>query len=96
MGAGTRPGVTDIVEYEIKLDQVVTNYPDPLICVYDLNQHGVSVVMDILRAHPWSSWAACFRRTRSMFLPKKLLEELRQHSGERQADSAGKTERHPQ
>ena len=46
------PGVTDIVEYETKLNYVLPKYPDPVVCVYDLNKHSGSVVMDILRTHP--------------------------------------------
>jgi hypothetical protein len=46
------PGVTDIVEYETKLNLVVEKYPDPLVCCYDLNRHSASVVIDILRTHP--------------------------------------------
>ncbi len=48
----TVPGVTDIVEYETKLNFVTAKYPDPIVCVYDLNRHSGSVVMDVLRTHP--------------------------------------------
>lgn len=46
------PGVHGIVEYECKLNYVLPKYPDPVVCVYDLNQHSGSVIMDILRTHP--------------------------------------------
>jgi hypothetical protein len=49
----TVPGVTDIVEYESKLNYILHKYPDPIICVYDLNRHSGTVVMDILRTHRW-------------------------------------------
>ena len=88
------PGVTDIVEYEIKMNQVSANYPDPLICVYDLNRHSASVVMDILRTHPMVIVGGVLQENPLYVPPEELLEELRQRKGERQANSARIAEQH--
>lgn len=81
------PGVTDIVEYEIKLNEVVAKYPDPLVCCYDLNRHSASVVMDILRTHPMVIVGGVLQENPLYVPPGELLEELRQRKGERQASS---------
>lgn len=81
------PGVTDLVEYEAKLNTVVANYPDPLVCCYDLNKHSASVVMDILRTHPMVIVGGVLQENPLYVPPEEFLRELRQREGERQANS---------
>jgi DcmR-like sensory protein len=81
------PGVTDIVEYETKLNLILGKYPDPLVCVYDLNRHSASVVMDILRTHPMVIVGGVLQENPLYVPPEEFLEELKQrkeqrHSGE--------------
>jgi hypothetical protein len=47
-----RPGVHDIVEYESRLNYVLPQYDDTVVCTYDLGQFSAPVVMEILRTHP--------------------------------------------
>jgi hypothetical protein len=88
------PGVTDIIEYEAKLNYVVAKYPDPLVCVYDLNRHSASVVMDILRTHPMVIVGGVLQENPLYVPPDELLEELRQRRSECQAKSAVASEQH--
>ncbi len=81
------PGVTDIVEYETKLNLVVEKYPDALVCCYDLNKHSASVVMDILRTHPMVIVGGVLQENPLYVPPEEFMRELRQRKGERQADS---------
>jgi hypothetical protein len=90
------PGVNDIVEYEIKLNQVVAKYPDPLVCVYDLNRHSASVVMDILRTHPMVIVGGVLQENPLYVPPEELLEELRQRKVERLASTGRVAEQHIQ
>lgn len=46
------PGVDDLVEYECRLNYFLPNYDDVVVCTYDLNRFGASVVMDVMRTHP--------------------------------------------
>lgn len=46
------PGVEDIVEYESRLNDILPNFPDPVICTYDLEQFSAGLVIDIMRVHP--------------------------------------------
>lgn len=72
----TVPGVTDIVEYEAKLNYLLPRYPDPVICVYDLNKHSGSVVMDILRTHPMVIIGGMLQENPMFVPPDQFLEEL--------------------
>lgn len=71
------PGVGDIVEYEAKLNYVLPRYPDPVICVYDLNKHSGHVIMDILRTHPMVIVGGVLQENPLYVPPDKMLAELR-------------------
>lgn len=81
------PGVTDIIEYEAKLNYVVAKYPDPLVCVYDLNRHSASVVMDILRTHPMVIVGGVLQDNPLYVPPEEFLQELERRKCERRQDS---------
>ena len=44
-----KPGVDDLLEFETRVNYVMTKYDDPVICTYDLSKFSASVVMDIMR-----------------------------------------------
>ncbi|WP_309089911.1 MEDS domain-containing protein [Phenylobacterium sp.] len=71
------PGVTDIVEYETKLNYILPRYPDPVVCVYDLNKHSGSVVMDILRTHPMVIIGGVLQENPLYVAPDEMLAELK-------------------
>jgi hypothetical protein len=72
----TVPGVTDIVEYETKLNFLSPRYPDPIVCVYDLNRHSGSVVMDILRTHPMVIIGGMLQENPLYIPPDEFLREI--------------------
>lgn len=72
------PGVTDIVEYESKLNYVLPKYPDPVVCVYDLNKHSGSVLMDILRTHPMVIIGGVLQENPLYVPPDQFLQELQE------------------
>jgi hypothetical protein len=74
----TAPGMTDIIEYETKLNYVLPKYPDPIVCVYDLNKHSGSVVMDILRTHPMVLVGGVLQENPLYVQPDEMLAELKQ------------------
>jgi len=75
---GTAPGVEGIIEYEAKLNYVLPNYPDAFVCVYDLNRHSGSIVMDILRTHPMVVIAGVLQENPLYVPPDEFMEQLRQ------------------
>jgi hypothetical protein len=74
----TMPGVKDVIEYETKLNYVLPKYPDAFVCVYDLNRHSGSVVMDILRTHPMVIIAGVLQENPLYVPPDEFMQELRQ------------------
>lgn len=74
----TAPGVTDIIEYEASLNYILPKYPDPVVCVYDLNKHSGSVVMDVLRTHPMVIVGGVLQENPLYVPPGEFLEELKQ------------------
>lgn len=70
------PGVNDIVRYETKLNYLLARYPDPVVCVYDLNKHSGSVVMDILRTHPMVIIGGVLQENPLYVPPDQFLAEL--------------------
>jgi len=78
------PGVHDIVEYETRLNYVLPEYHDPVICTYDLSRFEASVVMDIMRTHPMVIIGGILQENPFYVPPDEMLKELR----ERAADQA--------
>ena len=78
-----RPGVSDIVEYESRLNYVLPKYDDPVCCTYDLARFGASVVMDILRTHPMVILGGSLQENPFYVPPDEFLRELRQRKRQR-------------
>jgi len=65
-----KPAVNNLVEYEARLNHVLSKYNDPVICNYDLSKFSAGVVaMDIIRTHPLVIIGDYCGRTHSSFLP---------------------------
>ena len=79
--------MNDIVEYETKLNCILGTYADPLVCVYDLNRHSASVVMDILRTHPMVIVGGVLQENPLYVPPEEFLQELKQRKADREASS---------
>lgn len=74
----TAPGVTDIIEYETMLNYILPKYPDPVVCVYDLNKHSGSVVMDVHRTHPMVLIGGVLQENPLYVEPDAFLQELKE------------------
>lgn len=72
-----RPGVDDIVEYETRLNYVLPQFEDPVICTYDLQKFSASVVMDMLRTHPMVIVGGLLQHNPLYVPPDEFLAELR-------------------
>ncbi len=46
------PGVEDLVDYESELNRFLPQYPQVIMCLYDLDLFDGRVVVDLLRTHP--------------------------------------------
>ena len=79
------PGVADIVEYESRLNEVLVDYADPVICTYDLGRFSAGIVVDMLRTHPVAVVGGQLHQNPFYVTPAVLREELRGRRELRQA-----------
>ena len=73
-----RPGVSDIVEYESRLNYVLPKYDDVVVCTYDLAKFDATVVMDILRTHPMVIVGGILQENPFYAPPDEFIKELRE------------------
>jgi hypothetical protein len=71
-----RPGVENLIEYETRLNYVLPNYKDPVICTYDTSRFGADVVMDVLRTHPVAMVGGLVHENPFFVPPDELLREI--------------------
>jgi hypothetical protein len=70
------PGVHDIVEYETRLNHVLPDYDDVVVCTYDLSKFSAPVVMDIMRTHPQVIIGGVLQENPFFVPPDEFLAEL--------------------
>jgi hypothetical protein len=80
-----KPAVNNLVEYEARLNHVLSKYNDPVICNYDLSKFSASVAMDIMRTHPLVIIGGLLRENPFFVPPGQFLEELRERRSARMA-----------
>jgi hypothetical protein len=73
-----RPGVEDLVEYEARLNYILPQYKDPVICVYDITKFSGAVIVDILRTHPMVIIGGTLQENPFFVPPDQFLRELRE------------------
>jgi hypothetical protein len=71
-----QPAVKNLVEYEARLNGLLSKYNDPVVCNYDSSKFGASVALDILRTHPLVMF---------FVLPDQFLDEMRERRSPRTA-----------
>jgi hypothetical protein len=71
-----RPGVDRFIEYESRVNHLLNRLQQPAICVYDLNRFSGSVVMDVLRTHPYALVEGVLRENPFYVPPEELLGTL--------------------
>jgi hypothetical protein len=76
------PGVHDIVEYETRLNLVLPEYHDPVVCTYDLSRFDASVVVDIMRTHPMVIVGGILQENPFYVPPDEMLRELKERAAE--------------
>jgi hypothetical protein len=76
----SQPGVHDLVAYEARLNEVLPQYEDTVICTYDLARFSAPVVMDILRTHPMVIVGDIVQSNPFYVPPDLFLAELRERA----------------
>jgi hypothetical protein len=73
-----KPATYNLVEYEARLNQVLSKYDDPVICNYNPSKFGATVAMDIMRTHPLVIIGGLLRENPFFVPPRQFLEEMRE------------------
>jgi hypothetical protein len=72
-----KPATYNLVEYEARLNQVLSKYNDPVICNYNPSKFGATVAMDIMRTHPLVIIGGLLRENPFFVPPEQFLDEMR-------------------
>jgi hypothetical protein len=73
-----KPGVEDLLEYEIRINYMLPKYDDPVICAYDLTKVRSTVAMDLIRTHPVVIMGGLLHDNPFFVPPDQFLFELRE------------------
>ena len=73
-----QPAVTNLLQYEARLNDVLSKYNAPVICNYDLSKISASVAMDIMRTHPLVIVGGLLRENPFFVPPDEFLLEIRE------------------
>jgi hypothetical protein len=75
---GDQPGVDDLLEYETRLNYILPQFKDPVICTYDLAKFDASTVVDIMRTHPMIIIGGIVQENPFFVPPDEFLQKLAQ------------------
>jgi hypothetical protein len=70
----------DWVEYEMRLNEVLPNYADPVICTFDVNLLNSNLAIDILRTHPVAVIGGVLVENKFFSSPDDFLREVRERT----------------
>jgi MEDS: MEthanogen/methylotroph, DcmR Sensory domain len=73
-----QPAVNNLLQYEARLNHVLSKYNAPVICNYDLSKISASVAMDIMRTHPLVIVGGLLRENPFFVPPDEFLLEIRE------------------
>jgi hypothetical protein len=83
-----KPGVDDLLEYETRVNYVLTKHYDPVVCAYDLSKFSASVAMDVMRAHPMVIIGGVLQENPFFVPPDQFLLELKERGSARKRAGA--------
>jgi len=72
-----KPATDNLVEYEARLNHVLSKHDDPVICNYNPSMFGATVAMDIMRTHPLVIIGGLLRENPFFVPPEQFLDEMR-------------------
>jgi len=84
-----KPGLDDLsfVEFETRVNYVLTKYDDPVICTYDLSKFSASMIVDTLRTHPVVLIGGVLQENPFFVPPDQFLLEIRERRSVRKSAS---------
>jgi hypothetical protein len=76
--SGDWPGVDDFLEYECRLNNIIPQYKDAVICLYNLTKCGGNLIIDVMRTHPMILIGGIVQENPFFVPPDEFLRELRE------------------
>ena len=73
-----KPATYNLVEYEARLNHVLSQHDDPVICNYNPSKFDATVAMDIMRTHPLVIIGGLLRENPFFVPPEQFLDEMRE------------------
>src|SRR3984885_2348847 len=73
-----KPATYNLVEYEARLNHVLSKYNSPVICNYNPSKFSAAVAMDIMRTHPLVIIGGLLRENPFFVPPEQFLDEMRE------------------
>jgi hypothetical protein len=70
------PGVQTLVEFESRVNRILPENDDLVVCAYDLTKFGAGVMMDVLRTHPLVIIGGFLHENPFFVPPDEFLSEL--------------------
>jgi hypothetical protein len=81
--SGDWPGVDDFLEYECRLNDIIPQYKDAVICLYNLTKCGGNLIIDVMRTHPMILIGGIVQENPFFVPPDEFLLELRERRAPR-------------
>jgi hypothetical protein len=78
-----KAGVEKWLEYEARVNYVVSQHDDPVICTYDLANLSAGMMLDLLRVHPVVIVGGVLQENPFFVPPDQFLGELRERKSSR-------------
>jgi hypothetical protein len=70
------PGAEDLIEYEARFNYIWPKYENVYVCVYDVRKFSASVMMQLLRTHPFAITNGLMYRNPFYVPPDEFLREI--------------------
>jgi hypothetical protein len=82
-------GASSFVEYESKLNYMLPDYPDTVVCTYDLNRVNAGVAIDVMRTHPMVIIGGILQENPFFMPPDEFLREMDERRSKRAEVGSG-------
>jgi hypothetical protein len=70
--------VDDFLEYECRLNHIIPQHKDAVICLYNLTKCGANLIIDVMRTHPMILIGGIVQENPFFVPPDEFLRELRE------------------
>jgi hypothetical protein len=84
-------GANSFVEYESKLNYILPDYPDPVVCTYDLTRVNAGVAMDVLRTHPMVIIGGILQENPFFVPPDEFLREMEERRSRKSESTSARS-----